>query len=341
MAREMIEINGREGEGGGQILRSSLTLSGISGKPFKMNGIRAGRQKPGLMRQHLTAVLAAAEVCQAEVIGAELNSMDLLFVPGTIKSGKFHFKIGTAGSVTLILQTIIPLLWKAEGESSIIIEGGTHNSMAPTFDFLQNTFAKSLQHIGVKMDLKLHNWGFYPAGGGVVEAVVKPWNATQKMNLLTRGQFIKRECLAVIANLSEQIAIKELEVVNKQLQWRKDEQQIVHLKEARCPGNVLLFKLNYDNVELVISSFGEKNISAERVAGDGVKQVKKYLLSQAYADEYLADQLLLPLAIAGGGSFSATEISSHSLTNIKVIEIFLDCRFKVSTEEKNFHIVSL
>src|SRR5215470_13994646 len=165
-AETTIRIDGSFGEGGGQILRSSLSLSLVTGKPFRIENIRANREKPGLLRQHLTAVPAAAEVGAAEVEGASLGSKALSFVPGKVRAGEFRFAIGTAGSGTLGHQTILPALITAVGPSRIDIEGGTHNPAAPPFDFLERSFIPLIERMGPKVKFELQRFVFYPGGGG-------------------------------------------------------------------------------------------------------------------------------------------------------------------------------
>lgn len=173
MTEDLIVIDGSTG--GGQILRSSLSLSMITGRPFRIEKIRAKRKKPGLARQHLTAVRAAADCCGAEVTGVDLLSTELEFRPGTVKSGNYVIRIGTAGSTSLVIQTLLlPLAWKGEGTTALTVEGGTHNSMAPTFDFLDRVYLPVLRQIGVPVQAKLKRHGFMPAGGGLVEVEIDP-----------------------------------------------------------------------------------------------------------------------------------------------------------------------
>ena len=162
----MIEIDGSQGEGGGQILRTALALALVTGKPFRITNIRAGRKKPGLLRQHLTAIQAAMAVGGAAAEGATIGSRDLVFHPGAITPGTYRFAVGTAGSTTLVLQTILPALLCAGGESMLTLEGGTHNPFAPPFDFLQTTFLPQVNRLGPKVEAVLERPGFYPAGGG-------------------------------------------------------------------------------------------------------------------------------------------------------------------------------
>jgi RNA 3'-terminal phosphate cyclase (ATP) len=188
MSIEAVIIDGSEGEGGGQVLRSSLSLSMITGRPFKIKNIRSGRKKPGLMRQHLTCVKAAAEICNAKINSAELGSQELFFIPGEVKAGRYHFPIGTAGSTNLVAQTVIPALMLGDAPSKILLEGGTHNVHAPTFDFLQHSFLPILKKMGVEVKANLHSHGFYPAGGGKVEFEIQPVQKLKALELLERGK---------------------------------------------------------------------------------------------------------------------------------------------------------
>jgi RNA 3'-terminal phosphate cyclase (ATP) len=170
----MIELDGSVGEGGGQILRTSLALSMCTGQPVTLNNIRAKRAKPGLMRQHLTCVDAAREVSGAQVQGAELGSQSLAFEPGRVRAGDYRFNVGTAGSCTLVLQTVWPALLLAGERSTLTLQGGTHNPMAPPFHFLERSFAPLVRRLGAGVSLTLRRHGFYPAGGGEMQATVEP-----------------------------------------------------------------------------------------------------------------------------------------------------------------------
>src|SRR6185503_15943515 len=188
----MITIDGSQGEGGGQILRTSLTLSLVTGQPFRLENIRAGRQKPGLLRQHLTAVEAARTVGTAEVNGATPGSRTLEFRPGTVTPGNYRFAVGTAGSATLVLQTILPPLLTASGVSTLTLEGGTHNPYAPPFDFLARCFVPLIQRMGPRIDLEMGRPGFYPAGGGKFQARIEPVKRLARFDLMTRGEILQQ-----------------------------------------------------------------------------------------------------------------------------------------------------
>ncbi len=184
----MLDIDGSQGEGGGQILRTSLALSLVTGQPFRLEQIRAGRRKPGLLRQHLTAVEAAKTVGAAEAIGAEMGSRTLEFRPGAVIAGNYRFAVGTAGSATLVLQTILPPLLTASGGSTVTIEGGTHNPFAPPFDFLAGCFVPLIQRMGPRIELEMRCPGFYPAGGGKFDARIEPVKRLACFDLMTRGE---------------------------------------------------------------------------------------------------------------------------------------------------------
>ena len=326
--KDLVKIDGRRGEGGGQVLRSSIALSVITGRPLKVTHIRARRKRPGLLRQHLTAVKAAAEICGAQVEGAELGSKSLTFVPGPVVAGEYSFKIGTAGSTSLVLQTILPPLMLASGKSHVTIEGGTHNMMAPPFDFIQKTFAPILAKMGVGLKPTLDKWGFYPAGGGRVCFEVSPVKKLKPLNLCERGDLISRSCLSIGSAIPQEVCEREVEQVSKKLNWKPEELGFRLLKAPCGPGNVLLFELEYENLTEVFTAFGEKGLAAEKVAAKGISLVRSYLKSKAVACEYLADQLLLPIALSGKGSFTALSLSSHTLTNMEVIKDFLDVDFE-------------
>ena len=330
---ETIRIDGSFGEGGGQILRSSLSLSLVTGKPFRIENIRANREKPGLLRQHLTAVQAAAEVGSAEVEGAALGSKALTFMPGKIRSGEFRFAIGTAGSGTLVLQTILPALITAAGPSRIEIEGGTHNPAAPPFDFLQRSFIPLIERMGPKVKLELQRYGFYPAGGGRIFVEIIPTDVLKPIELDERTEITTKRATALVANLPYHIARRELDTVGKLLNWDGESLRCEDTKNSVSPGNLVMIELASSTVTEIFTAFGKLGVSAEDVAKDAAEQARAYMHSTAAVDEHLADQLLLPLALAGGGSFSAVNLNMHAKTNMEVIRQFLPVRFQVTEVE--------
>jgi RNA 3'-terminal phosphate cyclase (ATP) len=329
----MIFIDGSFGEGGGQILRTALSLSLSTGTPFRIEKIRAGRQRPGLLRQHLTAVLAAAEISAAEVQGAALGSMELTFTPRTVRTGEFHFAVGTAGSGTLVFQTILPALMQAAAPARVVIEGGTHNLAAPPFDFLDRAFLPLISRMGPKVLLKLERYGFYPAGGGRFIAEIEPCRTLTPIHLGVRGEIRSKRVRAIVANLARRIAEREVEKVASMLSCPPECLFIEETRNSPGPGNIVFIEVASDDVTEVFSSFGRLGVPAERVGEEAVRQAREYLVSRAAVAEHLADQLLLPMALAGAGSFTATKLSMHARTNLEVISKFLPVRFGVQPAE--------
>lgn len=325
----LIVIDGAQGEGGGQVLRTSLSLSLVTGKPFRIENIRAKRAKPGLLRQHLTAVNAATEVGDASVEGAALGSSSLTFVPQTLRAGDYRFSIGSAGSTTLVLQTILLPLVLAEGASAVAIEGGTHNPSAPPFEFLEEAFVPLLRRMGANVELRLVRPGFYPAGGGEIRVGITPSKRLDPLELEHRGEILRRRVRAVVANLPYSIAEREAQAAADALGWGEESREAHTLTGSAGPGNAISITVDSEHVADVFTSFGARGVRAEQVAHDAAKQTRRYLNSDAAVGEHLADQLLLPMALAGGGAFTTTPLSDHAKTNIEVIGRFLDVRIDV------------
>ena len=330
----MITIDGSYGEGGGQILRTSLALSLVTGQPFSIHNIRAGRKKPGLMRQHLTAVNAAAEIGLAAIEGNIIGSQAFTFAPEMIKAGNFHFAIGSAGSCTLVFQTILPALLIAGEPSEIILEGGTHNPFAPPFDFLEKAFLPVLNRMGPKVDAVLEKPGFYPAGGGRFRVSFNP-AVLNRIDLLERGNIINKTARASVANLSVNIANRELKVIHELLKWDRELLKAVEVENSQGPGNILTVEVESDNITEVFTGFGEKGVSAEKVAKRTVQSVQEYLAINVPVGRYLADQLLVPMALAGGGRFRTLSPTKHTTTNTEIIKKFLDVEIAMNEYDQN------
>jgi RNA 3'-terminal phosphate cyclase (ATP) len=326
----MIEIDGSEGEGGGQILRSSLSLAICTQQPFRIANIRANREKPGLMRQHLTAVEAAAEICDGEVEGADIGSRALVFRPGKLRPGNFSFAIGTAGSCTLVLQTVLPALLAGASESTVRITGGTHNRAAPPFDFLQRAFLPLLTRMGARAELELVSFGFYPRGGGEIRARIGPAARWSPLDLSSRGALTGAYAEAYVAGLPIHVAQRELAVIGRQLGWQPEQLRLRGLANDVGPGNAVTLTVEHEAITEVFTGFGEKGVRAEDVALGAVREAAAYLASVAPVGEHLADQLLLPMALAGGGSFRATSASAHLRSNAAVVERFTDRRMVIA-----------
>jgi RNA 3'-terminal phosphate cyclase (ATP) len=317
-----VAIDGSMGEGGGQVLRTSLTLAMCTRRPLRIFRIRARRPKPGLMPQHLVAVRAAAEVSGARIEGAQPGSGELRFIPGEVRGGDYFFDIGTAGSTTLVAQTVLPALLTAPHPSTLILEGGTHNVLAPPFDFFDRTFLPMINRMGPKVTARLERYGFYPAGGGRIVIQILPVPYLAPLHLMQRGGSVARRAVAILSRLPARIGERELAVVRKRLAISEEDTELRRV-ESRGPGNALLIECIFASLTEIFSGFGERGVTAERVAEEVAEAAREYLASTAAADRHLADQLQIPLALAGAGSFTTLTPTSHSLTNMEVIRRFL------------------
>ena len=323
----MIDIDGSFGEGGGQILRTGLALALITGKAFRLRNIRARRSKPGLQPQHLASVRAAATIGQAQVRGAALGSRELVFEPGEVSPGKYHFAIGTAGATGLVLHTVyLPLAWKSTGPSDVILTGGTHVMTSPCFHFLDVTWRAYVELLGVRIRLRLRRSGFYPRGGGVVEAHIQPCPKLRGLELEDCGAVSRARVMSAVAGLPETIAQRQARRAEVRLQAYR--LHVEHQLEtwAGGPGTVLAVELDTQPAPTLFFSLGARGKPAERVADEAVDQVIAYLGEGPTAvDRHSADQLILPLTLAEGTShFAVAEITQHLLTNVAVIRQFVE-----------------
>ena len=347
----MIELDGSLGEGGGQILRTALALSLITGQPFSITNIRAKRPKPGLMRQHLACVQAAVAVgggspC-TEATGAaghapQVGDTQLTFKPGAVVAGDYEFAIGSAGSCMLVLQTVLWPLLMADQASTLLLRGGTHNPMAPSMSFLE-LLAPCFSGSGPALfEMTLRRHGFYPAGGGEVQVRVQPPPlGLAPIQLMQRGALREAYAECLHAGLPRGVAERELAVLQRGLGWSGDQLRDRALRGNEGPGNALLVVLRHEHITEVISAYGEKGVSAEQVAQQVLKEVRAYQAHQAPVGAHLADQLMIPLALATlrgqPGQYWATELTAHAHTNAVVIAQFLPLRF--TTEARGQGVV--
>ena len=331
---QVVEIDGGQGEGGGQVLRTAISLAALYSRPLHIFNIRAGRARPGLKRQHLTCLRAAQELCSGRLEGDTSNSSEIRFEPGPVKAGEYHFSVGTAGSALLVFQTVIwPLLF-AKGNSRVVFEGGTHNPMAPTFDFVDRCFVPIMRRMGARLDLHLEKRGFMPAGGGRFVAEIEGGTTLSPIDLLERGPLVERRATGLVANLPGTIAIRELSEIRNILQWRHEECLPLVDQDADCTGNVLLLEIAHEHVSELVSVIGERQLTAEMVAAKAAEEVQAYLDCEAPVGEHLADQLIIPFALAGGGSFRSTELSTHAETNVDTVRLFSDTRIATSRDDQ-------
>ena len=331
----MIEIDGSEGEGGGQILRSSLSLSICTQQAFRIFDVRANREPPGLKRQHLTAVKSAAEICDADVVGDHLGSRELIFQPRRLNCRSYSFNIATAGSSTLVLQTVLAPLLMGTERSSVEIIGGTHNRGSPPFDFLDRAFVPLLRRMGAEITLQILRYGFYPRGGGQIQCEIRPARL-RPLQLHERGALEQIAADAYVAALPMNIAERELNAIGQSLDIPREHLHLQGLPNDMGPGNAVTITANFANVTEVFTGFGERGVLAENVAKAAASEAREYLDSSAPVGEHLADQLLLPLALAGGGTFVATRITDHLRSSANVIARFTDRRIDWREHESGF-----
>ena len=337
----MLTIDGSKGEGGGQILRTALALSLVTGTPFRIEKIRAGRAKPGLMRQHATAVRAAAEISRANVTGGDPGSMELTFAPGAVRGGTYRFAVGTAGSATLVLQTVLPALLRADAVSTLTLEGGTHNPSAPPFEFLRDSFLPQLAKMGANVVATLERPGFYPAGGGRFTVTITRVDTLRPLSLLTRGALRARRVEARIAGVSTSVAERELSAIARVLDWERRDMTRIDLPAAYGPGNVISIVLESDEVTEIVTGFGERGVSAETIATRVAKEAARYLALDVPVGEHLADQLILPMALAGGGTFRTLAPSMHTTTQAELIPLFLPIAVEAMREGEDAYRISV
>jgi RNA 3'-terminal phosphate cyclase (ATP) len=340
MTDQHITIDGSCGEGGGQIVRSSVLLSVVTGRPLTIHKIRAGRRPTGLKRQHVTAVAAAAEICGASVRGATVGSARLDFEPGRVASGNYEFAIQTAGSTTLVLQTVLPALLMGDGPSSVTLSGGTHNPWAPPFDFLDRVYLPLINRMGPDVHARLDRPGFYPAGGGRFRVEIQPAGQLRGFDLTQRGAVIHRRIRAMVARLPRHIARREIDTVLRKLEWPKSAGSVEEITDSHGPGNVVMIEVECEHVSAMFTGFGQRGVKAEKVAAGAARAARRYLSADVPVDEHVADQILLPLGLAarygtGGGTLRTLALSNHATTHAEILRRFLDIEIAVDEQGKD------
>lgn len=334
----MLLIDGSQGEGGGQVLRTSLALSVICQQPIRITNIRANRSKPGLKAQHLKAVDAAAAISKAEVVGAALHSGEISFHPKEIRSGRYRLEIGTAGSTSLVLQTILVPLSLASSASTVSVSGGTHVPWSPCFHYLDVQWLPWLREMGFTASLALDRAGFYPQGGGRITASIRPVQNIRPLNLRNRGDLLRIRGLSAVANLPISIAERQKrQALLRLLKTTWSGQPDLSIKlltlNSHVKGTFLFLSAEFENGRACFTSLGELGKPAERVADQAVDDLLQFLSSDASIDQYLADQLLLPLSLAKSASVYHTAcVTRHLLTNADIIQQFLPVRIQVEGE---------
>jgi RNA 3'-terminal phosphate cyclase (ATP) len=340
----MLTIDGSYGEGGGQILRTSLSLSAISGRPIRIEELRTGRRKPGLRPQHLTSLRAAAKICDAKVEGARLNSRAVAFTPRSApQAGTYTFDVaqaakgGSAGSASLILQTVLLPLALADGTSQVTLRGGTHVAWSPPFDFVKRVYLPTLARAGVRAKANIRKWGWYPIGGGEIRATIEASGKTEGpmalagLELKARGNLTRVRGVSASSNLPKHIRVRQERATLQVLRSNGVNSRLrVVDAPAKGQGTVVFLWAEFDNTVAGFTSLGERGKPAEHVAEEAALSLLAFLQSDAALDRYMADQLVLPLAIADGPSrFSTEMVTQHLLTNAWVVNQFMPGRVRV------------
>jgi RNA 3'-terminal phosphate cyclase (ATP) len=333
----MLELDGSYGEGGGQILRTALSLSVCLGTPFRIKNIRKNRKKPGLMPQHLTGVRAMAAICGAHIEGASMGSIELLFQPEKSKPGTYRFDIGTAGSTTLLLQTLLPPLIFAGAPSDLVLTGGTHVPMSPPFDYIHDVFIPALKRLGVTIKASIERYGFYPKGGGKILVQVSPEHALDRswdIDFIDQPKVGLIRGVSGVGNLPLSIAERQKTAAERALGVAGLATSIEVISVASPgPGAFIFLKPEGDTCLAGFSSIGERGKRAEKVGGETASALLEYGAARACLDPHLGDQIALYLALSpSAAAFTTSRITHHLLTNLRVIQQFLAISYTVDGE---------
>jgi RNA 3'-phosphate cyclase len=332
-----IKIDGSYGEGGGQILRTALAFSSILGVPIIIHRIRAGRKNPGLQAQHLKGVEALACITAAQIEGASLGSERVIFIPQKICPGEFRFEVGTAGSVTLLLQALLPPLCLAKGSSHLTLVGGTHVEWSPPFHYFTEILFPTLRSMGISVRADIERWGWYPEGGGVIRVDIEPGSQMKSISLLDRGPIRRIWGISAISNLPRHVAERQKDEALKRIEREmKIDAEITVLDDAPSigQGSFLFLSAESEGTIAGFSSLGKRGKPAEKVAEEAVMSLKDYMASEKCIDPHLADQLIPFLALAKGNSgFTTTQITEHLLTNLWVVGLFSKVKISKSGDK--------
>lgn len=349
----MITIDGSYGEGGGQVLRTSLSLSALLGEAVRIKDIRAKRPRPGLQAQHLTGVLATAQICNAELKGAELGSQTLTFAPQSPpQAGNYTFDVaearkgGSAGSTSLVFQTLLLPLAFADGDSHLTIRGGTHVAWSPPFHYLKHVYLPTLARMGIEATVEINQWGWYPIGGGEIKAGVRGQGVRDRESspipcplspiaLVERGGLKRLWGISALSNLPAHIGQRQKRQVERLLRERGFTPEI-EIVDAPSPGQgtVVFLVAEFENVVAGFTSYGARGKRAEKVAEEACREFIRYYDSGQALDRHLADQLILPLSLAAGqSSFTTCEVTQHLLTNVEVVQRLMEVKAEIEGKE--------
>jgi RNA 3'-phosphate cyclase len=329
----MIEIDGSEGEGGGQMLRTALALSALTGRSFKFENIRARRERPGLAPQHMTGVKGVAEVCHAIVEGADVGSTELTFEPGTVDAGDYRFDVGTAGSITLVLQACMLACARTRARTEFDVIGGTNVRMSPPSDYLEHVLFPLLRTLGYDIDVKVPARGFYPQGGGEMIVGMTRGEHILPLDLESRGKFVGVSGVCFTQKLPDHIAERMASTARKTLVGHSPIKLAMDRRQGHSIGAGIFLYAEYQNTVLASDALGEKGISSEKLGELAAMSLIQEMGSGETLDRHAADQILPYLSLAAGPStFLVSELSMHFRTQVEIIKKFLDVQ--IDTEAK-------
>jgi len=338
---EFVVIDGAYGEGGGQVLRSAVALAALLGQAVRIENIRAKRRNPGLQAQHLTGVQAVAQICEAHLEGAHLGSTTLEFVPQRRpQAGTYEYDVaearrgGSAGSTSLVFQTVLPPLIFAAGTSRVTIHGGTHVAWSPPYHYLAEVFLPAAEQMGITCTLTLERWGWYPHGRGTIRAEIQGLGANARLRAITfleRGDLVRLTGFSAVSNLPRHILERQAKSAESLLRRAGYTPQIARITpQASGPGTAVYLQAEYEHVRAGFIAYGRRGKPAEAVAQEATEAFLAYDRTGAALDPHLADQLILPMALADGPSvFFTSEITDHLLTNLWVVQHFIDVHVEI------------
>jgi RNA 3'-phosphate cyclase len=329
----MLEIDGSYLEGGGQILRTAIALSVVTHQDIRLYNIRKGREKPGLRPQHLEGIAAAASMCHARVDGLRLNALDVSFTPGNIKGGSYTIDTRTAGSVTLILQTLVPIAIHAQSSLDLVIKGGTAVPFSPTIEYFQHIFCSMLKKMGITVIVEVHRHGFYPQGGGEIFVRIEPAHI-KTIELIERGALQGIDVLAIASNHLKQARVAE-RMISGFREIYADAHTSMHYSDTRSAGCFIHSQARFEKSTLGADALGKRGKRAEDVGMDAARELRSAIDADATIDSWMVDQIIpyMALAVVRTGTPSKVKIpqlTQHAKTNIWVVKQFLPVNFEVT-----------
>ncbi len=337
----MIKIDGSYLEGGGQILRTAVSLAAVTNQPCKIINIRKGRPIPGLKPQHLNSIRAVSKICDGNLRGDRIKSEKIEFYPNKIQNGFHKIDIGTAGSIGLVLQTLVPVCIRAERPVKLEIIGGTDVKWSPNMEYFQEVFCRNIKRMGIEIESEVVRYGFYPKGGGIVKITINPCKEIGLLDLIERGKIKRYDIRSIVSKGLEKAKVAERQIEGAKKIIEKFNCEYFKYDHTLSPGSSVHIHTHCDNCELGVTVLGEKGKPAEKVGEECAKELEKQLRTHASLDRWMADQILPYMALAGSGKVTVAEITKHCLTNIWTIEKFLPVRFRIEGKQGKPGVISI